>query len=817
MTKNEAPGLADAGATNGAGKADWLALECSQVLNGSQATTLECALEYAAHGIPVFPCGVDKRPLTPHGFKDAITDPETIRQWWAQYPAAMIGMPTGPASDVFVIDVDRHGQVDGEASLKALEAQFGPLPSTKSHATPSDGRHLIFQYPVGREVRNTASKIGPGLDVRGEGGYVILPPSVNSAGTPYSVLDASLPMPSPEWLLDSVSSPPKAEHRPTPQPRHYHGGNLHPYVRAAVDGELQAVAAAPEGTRNNRLNQAAFSLAQWVASGELLESEAWAMLEQAAARCGLEGDEVRRTVESGFPAGMKEPRQVPTQALAAKKGPLLAKKAAKTTTTHGLDRHGAQRSDGENNDMKTDTSQVIDDRIGNCTGPFDTFDEQFVSPSGPTLHLEGEVNEESIAMAFADEYKDILRYCKELGVWLEWSEERCIWVVDRKSQAFNYIRRVCKVLNPGGRTALSLGRASTANGVEKFARADPYFATVSEDWDSNPMLLGMPGSSLTRKEDYITKTTAVAPAPGLPGLWLSFLNQATNGDKELQRFLQQICGYCLTGYTREHAFFFIYGAGDNGKSVFLNTISKIMGDYAKTAAMDTFTASKNDRHPTDLAMLRGARLVTATETEEGRAWAESKIKLLTGGDPIAARFMRQDFFTYTPQFKIVVIGNHKPRLRNVDDAMRRRINIIPFIHKPENPDQHLEEKLKAEYPQILQWMIDGREDWLQNGLIRPDVVKQATDEYFEVQDLFKQWIEENCETGKGKSAASSALYSNWKGYAEGAGEIAGNRVQFSDNMDKRGFKKNRASSGQIYKGIALRAKGDDERLPYCDN
>ena len=147
-------------------------------------------------------------------------------------------------------------------------------------------------------------------------------------------------------------------------------------------------------------------------------------------------------------------------------------------------------------------------------------------------------------------------------------------------------------------------------------------------------------------------------------------------------------------------------------------------------------------------MLRGARLVSATETEEGRAWAESRIKQLTGGDPISARFMRQDFFTYVPTFKLVFIGNHKPALRNVDDAARRRFNIVPFLHKPPTPDQHLEQKLRAEWPAILRWMIDGCLAWQRDGLVRPAIVAAATEEYFSEQDILRQWVEECCEIGR---------------------------------------------------------------------
>ena len=226
--------------------------------------------------------------------------------------------------------------------------------------------------------------------------------------------------------------------------------------------------------------------------------------------------------------------------------------------------------------------------------------------------------------------------------------------------------------------------------------------------------------------------------------------------------------------------------------------------YATTAPMDTFVASRTDRHPTDLAMLRGARLVAVSETEEGRTWAESKIKQLTGGDRVTARFMRQDFFSFVPQLKLIIISNHKPRLHNVDAAMRRRINIIPFTCKPKNPDPYLEDKLKGEHPQILQWMIDGCCDWQKNGLIRPKVVQQATADYFDTQDLFGQWLDENCNTGPGNSATASVLFDDWMKYAERRRERPGAMPSFTDNLIKRGFSKRRTNAANHYEGIALK-------------
>jgi len=180
-----------------------------------------------------------------------------------------------------------------------------------------------------------------------------------------------------------------------------------------------------------------------------------------------------------------------------------------------------------------------------------------------------------------------------------------------------------------------------------------------------------------RPTDYMTRLAPVAPGGDCP-LWRAFLARATDGDGELQAYLQRMCGYWLTGHVHDHALFFLYGTGANGKTVFIETVQGYSGDYALTAPIETFLAPKGERHPTELAMLRGARLVVAHETEAGRHWNESRIKALTGGDTIAARFMRQDFFTYKPTFKLCIVGNHKPALRTVNEAIRRRFHLVPF-------------------------------------------------------------------------------------------------------------------------------------------
>jgi len=180
-----------------------------------------------------------------------------------------------------------------------------------------------------------------------------------------------------------------------------------------------------------------------------------------------------------------------------------------------------------------------------------------------------------------------------------------------------------------------------------------------------------------RPSDYSTKCAAATPKGECPQ-WKAFLARVTGGDEDLQAYLQRVTGYCLTGITTEHVLFFLYGTGANGKSVFVDTLLGIWGDYAVIAPMETFMETNGTRHPTELAHLYGARLAVAHETEAGRCWAEAKIKSLTGGDKITARYMRGDFFDFTPKFKLMIVGNHKPSLPSVDEAIRRRFHLVHF-------------------------------------------------------------------------------------------------------------------------------------------
>lgn len=435
-------------------------------------------------------------------------------------------------------------------------------------------------------------------------------------------------------------------------------------------------------------------------------------------------------------------------------------------------------------------------------------------------------SEDNVALRFSQIYADDLRYVSAWGRWMRWSGQR--WEQDDSLMAFDLSRKVCRSVAAYVRRDVQLtpkqqqsvatkyGQAVTVAAIERMAKADRRHAATVDQWDADLWALNTPAGVLDLRtgrlrapirSDHMTKITRVAPAGDCP-TWMRFLDVATAGDAELQAFLQRMAGYALTGSTRDHALFFVYGTGGNGKGTFLNTLTHLLGDYAQPASMDVFTESKGDRHPTELASLRGARLVSAQETEEGKRWAEARIKALTGGDPIRARYMRQDEFTFVPQFKLIIAGNHKPGLRNVDEAIKRRLHMVPFTVnlRPDQRDPQLPDKLLLEGPGILAWAVQGCLEWQRAGLRPPERVLAATDEYLEQQDTLGAWIEECCDMGG--QARSSSLYANYKGWAERSGEFCLPLKRWVGAMESRGLVSRKSAGVMVYDGIRTRIDPD---------
>ncbi len=438
--------------------------------------------------------------------------------------------------------------------------------------------------------------------------------------------------------------------------------------------------------------------------------------------------------------------------------------------------------------------------------------------------------EDALALSFTRRYHQDWRYVAAWGKWLVWDGQR--WRSEDTLAATDLVRHVCrhasvKCSNP--KVAAKLAASSTVSGVERLARADRRHAATTDEWDADPWLLNTPGGviDLTHgrmrphaRTDRMTKITTATPRGDCP-TWRQFLEEVTGGDEELQAYLQRMAGYALTGSTREHALFFLYGTGANGKSVFVNTLATILGDYATNAPMDTFMETRTDRHPTDMAGLRGARFVSSIETEQGRRWAESKVKSLTGGDKISARFMRQDFFEFFPQFKLFVAGNHKPAIRNIDEAMKRRLHLVPFTVTiaPERRDKHLQQKLLAERDGILAWALEGCLAWQRLGrLDPPQQVVNATEEYFEAEDALGRWLDENCVRAPNAKSLTAELFADWKQWAEATGEFIGSQKRFADLLLTRGIEKWRNTTGlRGFRGLGLKQPPTSAYTPYADN
>jgi putative DNA primase/helicase len=425
-------------------------------------------------------------------------------------------------------------------------------------------------------------------------------------------------------------------------------------------------------------------------------------------------------------------------------------------------------------------------------------------------------SQEALAMQFADQHAGMLRYVSKQSRWLIYDGMR--WLPDEKMRIFTLVRKFCRHVSSAvndPNDSKTIAHKNTVASIEYLVRSDERLAATVHEWDTNLWLLNTPGGTIDLKtgklqphsaDDHITKITKVAPGGECP-LWLKFLDRVTAGDRDLQGFLQRMCGYALTGSTKEHALFFLHGGGGNGKGVFLQTVSRLIYEYQCNAPISTFTVSQGDRHPTEIADLCGARLVTVAETEQGRQWSESLIKQLTGGDPMKARFMRQDLFEFTPQLTLVISGNHKPTLNTVDMAIRRRMNLIPFTVTigPEEKDVDLPDKLEAEWPGILQWMIDGCLAWQQQGLAAPQSVIDATDEYLANEDALATWLHDKCEIKPAFKESSGKLFAEWSEWCSAAGEEAGKQKHFVDQLIGKGFRKQRETKGVMFHGLHLRS------------
>jgi putative DNA primase/helicase len=675
--------------------------------------------------------------LAPHGVKDAAIEERIIRQWWMQRPDANVGIATGARSGLVVLDVDpRSG---GDDSLADLEREHGDLPHTVESLTGGRGRHIFFAHPGG-SIRNP--RLAPGLDLKGDGGYIVAPPSVHASGNPYVWELASHPddvalAPLPAWLQQLAA---KASTKATAGP-------------------------ASERIRDHTRNSTLTSLAGTMRRRGMSESAILAaLLEDNKQRCKppLPEAEVRKIA-----AGIMRYPPAPTA---------TAEVSSQDEPFHLTDLGNARR---------------------------------LVARHGRDLH-----------------------FCAQRGGWLVWDGRR--WATDRTGEVYRRGRETVAAIYgeaeaaQDGETRKALGSHALKSEAEPRLRAmvslaasEPGIPVLPEQLDTDPWVLNCLNGVLDlrsgnlgehRRELLCTKLAPVAydPRATCP-MWGTFLECIMGGNLELIGFLQRAVGYSLTGDTSDDIVFILYGRGGNGKSTCLEVLRATLGDYAQQTPFDTFLRRKHKSGGpnNDVARLHGARLVTAVEADEGAHLAEAMVKQLTGGDTVTARFLHQEYFEFKPQFKPFLAANHKPRIRGTDNAIWRRIKLIPFtVSIPEDEqDEDLPEKLCAELPGILSWAVRGCLEWREVGLGVPAAVRGATNDYRAEEDVVAGFVVDCCTLEPTARVFARDLYPAYTQWCEANGEKPLSQREVGKRLKDRGLDHKRGTGGAwAWFGIGLKSQ-----------
>jgi putative DNA primase/helicase len=428
-------------------------------------------------------------------------------------------------------------------------------------------------------------------------------------------------------------------------------------------------------------------------------------------------------------------------------------------------------------------------------------------------------------------YGDVLRYCGRWNRWLLW--DGTTW---RKDQDEKVKALVTKTVRGIYAEAARAPDKETAAAISKHARASEnnmrmkgmleiaqHMCAISpEELDTHKWLLNTKNAVFDlekcevikrRRDHFITKSAAVSYDPNARcPEWLKFLDLIMAGDQELITFLQKAVGYSMTGITDERCFFILYGTGRNGKSTFVETVARMLADYAQRTPTETLLDKRYDGIPNDVARLQGARFVYAAESKQGRSLSEERIKDLTGNDTISARYMRAEWFDFRPEFKLWLSTNHKPNIKGTDNAIWDRVRLIPFtVRIPDDvvlPSARVTAMFDAELPGILNWALAGAMLWRQEGLKMPESVKGATDDYRSEMDILGDFLEDCCVLDPSEEVITNDLYSTYEDWCDTNGEKAMCNRIFSSRLKDRGFQRIQKTGGnrvRVWLGIGVKA------------
>ncbi|MFC2085679.1 phage/plasmid primase, P4 family [Bacteroidota bacterium] len=724
--------------------------------DGVEMTMLEHALKTAALGFNVLPVNKDKVPLNHQGCRGASADRDFIKRWWTSRPTAGVAIATGPQPggwSILVVDVDVKNGAEGPAALAELERQHTPLPATLRNYTPSGGYHDYFRYGSGWDIGNRAL-CKNGVDIRGDGGYVV----VVSPGANYEMneeLDPAAIAVAPDWILK----------------------RLHKETRG-IDPDT--------GPREgNALTGTLIRRALWkVKQGEGRNNTGFWLA------CQLRDDGVSKKDACMLGLAWYVPH-VPSVV----NGDVYSTKDYEKSVDSAYS--GAPRDP-----WKLNEPEEIPDRNDDI----------------------------GRGRIFANVNRGGVRYCYPWTTWLEWDGVK--WTCDdgfliarRAKNLIWQMQRGAAAIEDPEKRAAAIKRVSGArmeprvNAMLNQARSEDGIPVTPDELNQDNYLLNVENGTVDLKtgellahdpSDLITKLAPVRYDPEATcGTWQQVLAKIFDGDSELIAYLQRAFGYGMTGDTSEQCIFIMHGSGANGKSTLLETVSKMLGDYATTAATGTFLTKRRNGGETseDLVALVGARFVSAVEVDEGRALSEALVKRMTGGDRMRARGLYQKSFEFTPTFKILLGTNHKPDIKGTDHAIWRRMHLIPFnVRIPvDEQDKHLGEKLVAELPGILNWCIEGCIEWRKQGLNPPAAVLNATSDYQAEMDVLQGFIDDECEVGHEMVVRAKQMHAAYNKWCGENNEPALTSQKVAARLKERGFDKGRDSNGNYWNGITLRA------------
>ncbi|MGO9992854.1 MAG: phage/plasmid primase, P4 family [Steroidobacteraceae bacterium] len=429
------------------------------------------------------------------------------------------------------------------------------------------------------------------------------------------------------------------------------------------------------------------------------------------------------------------------------------------------------------------------------------------------------------ATRLATRHGNDLRYTAARG-WFAWDGRR--WAPDEKALQVQALAKetarsiFSEIENSIDKTAMfrharrSQSKASI-DAMVWLARSEQGIPAAITEFDNDGWLLNVANGTLNlrtselqphRREDLISNIVEIAFDPQAEcERWDAFLWRVTDCNDDLYAYLRRFVGYLLVGDMSDQSLHFLYGLGANGKSVFCEVLMRLLGEYAIAVSPDLIMLRRHGGIPNDVARLRGVRAALMNETSQGARFDEAKLKDLTGGDTLTARFLHEEFFDFRPTHRIVIRGNHKPAINGTDEGIWRRLRLVPFtVTIPEDERDHqLLSKLEAELPGILNWALLGCREWQAEGLRPPPVIADAVRAYREESDTLGRFIAECCEVRKLAQIKSSAFFKRYQEFAEHAGERWIPSKELPHEMQRRGFDWKRATQGSVFLGLELRS------------